>query len=98
MILLKDCIPDDKCPVVFENLPVKFHASWQDYEENAWVVIFDLEGDLFVENYRYSVMAEDNTYNFDPQFITFDDAADLVNDWRTDNNDSTTIEVDLFPP
>lgn len=95
--VLKDFIPDSKCPIVFDNLPVKFYASWQDWEECAWTVIFDLHGDLFVENYRYSVMAEDNTYNFDPQFITFDDVMDLVKDWREEeSNNPGTIEVDLL--
>lgn len=87
---LKECIPDNECPKVFEDLPVLFYGAWQDYEESGWQIIFGLEEQLYIEEYRYCVMADSNEYKFDPAEITLEQAKEYASWWR-DNPDNDII-------
>jgi len=69
------------CPEGFEELPVLFVASWSEWEEDGWVVVFDFLGELMVCEYQYSVMAEDNCFHFDPRPLQAWEIPELREEW-----------------
>lgn len=78
---LADHLPAESCPEVFADLPVVFDASWQDYEESGWVVVFKFFDELMVCEGGYSVMAESNEFHFEPQGITEEDLEEIKAEW-----------------
>ena len=77
---LKDCL-EENCPAGFEHLEVVYENSWSDWEEYGAVVVFDLAGELFVQEHGYCVMATDNSFHFDPDPITPEELVELKKEW-----------------
>jgi hypothetical protein len=74
---------DQDFPVGFEQLEVIYEDSWSDWEEYGAVVVFDFEGELFKIEHGYSVMAEDNSFVFDPEPITPEQLEALKKEWES---------------
>ena len=77
---LLDCLREN-CPAGFEQLEVVYENSWADYEEYGAVVVFDFLGELFVQEEGYCVMAEDNSFEFNPYPITTEELVELKKEW-----------------
>jgi len=59
-----------------------FYVNWNDYEEHGAVFILEKDGKLYEQNYRYSVMSDDNTPKWQPQEISFGEAIMLIEEWE----------------
>lgn len=56
--------------------------SWSTYEENAWMFILERAGQLYLLEYQYSVMAEDNSVRWEPQPVTEAEALQAMIEWE----------------
>jgi hypothetical protein len=72
---------DENCPAGFESLPVVYENGWADYEECGHIVVFDFFGELFAQEWGYCVMAEDNSFEFDPQPLQDWEFEELKKEW-----------------
>lgn len=74
------------CPEDFSQCEVVFHSGWSDYEEAAFVVVFDFLGDLYVVEHYDSVMA-DCKFCFDPEPINLEQVEELKKVWNDEDNE-----------
>lgn len=72
---LYDSVPDHFLEVYFR--------SWSGYEEYGHMAIVQHTGtnQLYVQRWNYSVMAEDNTMNWDPWEVTEEEAIEEMLEW-----------------
>lgn len=61
---------------------ILYHNSWSDYEENGWTFVLRMDGRLYVLDYQYSVMSEDNEARWEPYPVTEDEALDHMLKWE----------------
>lgn len=81
-MLIRDiCYIAEDCPEEFLDCAVVYHNSWSDYEENGWVVVFELGDETFIWQYQYSVMSSDNSVIFDPEVFDMNDLPKLQANW-----------------
>jgi hypothetical protein len=62
-----------------------FHASWQDYEENGWIFIFEKGDEYFYIEGGYCVFGagEDQRPDFSHKYkITFEKAFEKMEEWK----------------
>lgn len=64
-----------------EYIPI-IHASWQDYEECAWMYILLKDGQHYVLKYAYSVMSDDNTPYWAPYAVNDDQLWEILLEWE----------------
>jgi hypothetical protein len=58
------------------------HASWADYEESGWMFILRRGTQLYLMQHNYSVMADDDTPEWDPHPISEREALEEMIEWE----------------
>jgi len=53
-----------------------WHASWSDHEECGWIYLLEKDGQHYLQQGGYSVMAEDNTPFWNPWRVSEAEALD----------------------
>lgn len=84
MVCLRDVLREyeEDCPDDFAGCEVIFESSWSDYEEAAWVVVFDFLGELYEIGYYDCVMCLDDKFAFLPVQINEFELEELKKEWR----------------
>jgi hypothetical protein len=58
------------------------HVSWSDYEESGWMFILRKDGQHYLLDHMYSVMADDNTPEWYPCPVSEDQAFAEMLEWE----------------
>lgn len=72
----------EEIPGYDPDFEIVHHASWSSWEENAWMFVLRKDAQLYVLEYQYSVMAEDNSVLWNPYPVTTDQALELMFKWE----------------
>lgn len=65
----------------FYNCEIVYQNCWSDYEEAAFVVVFDLLGDLYVVEHHEHPL-ENEPFRFNPEQINEWDLKDIIKLWE----------------
>lgn len=55
---------------------------WCTYEENGWCYVLEKDGQLYILDYMYSVMSDDNERYWDPYPVTEEEALERMIEWE----------------
>lgn len=75
---LRDMFPQE----YDEQFVPVWYASWSDYEESAYVYILQRGNQYYVQQYAYSVMADDNTNYWQPYAVSDAQLWEILLDWE----------------
>lgn len=70
----------ENCPEDFKQCQVVYESGWSDYEEAAWIIIFNFCEDLYSISYYDNVMSTDD-FIFDPEQITYEELKEIKKEW-----------------
>ena len=57
-------------------------GSWSDYSGAGWMVILDKDGQLYELSWSYSPEADNDTAEWNPWPITYEQAIKLLEEWE----------------
>ena len=74
---------DELYPNVPDHFLELYFRSWSGYEEYGHMAIVQhtVTGQMYVQRWNYSVMAEDNTMQWDPWVVTEEEAIQEMLEW-----------------
>ena len=74
--------PFDFIPNADYTFQIVYYGDWSDYEESGYMFVLEKDGQYYIQQGGYSVMAEDNTPYWDPWPCTEEQALKEMLDWE----------------